>query len=1025
MLLLFCSFSVLAQTGLPITGKVVDSDGEPIIGVSIIVQGNNALGTMTDENGNYKIYVPSVNDVLEFSYIGMQTQEFVVTARTAIDVTLEKDTQIIDEIVIVGYGQQKKASVVGSITQTSSEVLERTGGVTNLASALTGNLPGVITTQGTGIPGDEDPQITIRSASSWNNSDPLILVDGIEREMSSVDISSVESISVLKDASATAVYGVQGANGVILITTKRGTEGKTKINVSGSYTIKAPSKLPNKMDSYDALVARNGVIENELSLSPSSWSSITPQAIIDKYRYPADAAEAERYPNVDWVDEIFEDYTNAYNVNVNFSGGSKAVKYYVAADYSHEGDIFKVWDNERGYESGFGYDRLNVRSNLDFQITPTTTFTANLSGASEYTDAPWGMGSISGWNATQLWSGAYSTPPDVFPVQYSDGTWGYYPKDTDTVNPVSELAMSGATTTNEITINTDFTLVQELDFITKGLRLRGMVSWDNIFVEEDRGIEDDYNDPQTMWIDPSTGEVTYAFPYEDYSLFDYSTELQWETKGGSMGSTVRKLNYQAQLFWARDYDKHSITAMGQFGRQEKASGSQVPECREDWVFRTTYSYDGRYFFEYNGAYNGSEKFSVENRFAFFNSAALGWMISEEPFMKSLKFVDMLKFRASYGEIGDDNVGDRWLYMSQWEYGSNTYQGTSATTASPYTFYIETVAGNEDIHWETVTKKNFGIDYSFLNGLFAGAVDIFADHRRDILLDGSSRAVSSYYGITPPTANSGEVKTQGYEIELRMNKVFSNKMRFWTNFSMTHSENTVIYKDDYALLPDYQKSAGYSMGQSTYYVDAGFCNNYDELYGSPQFDINDSQQLPGSYYIIDFNADGVISTDDKIPYGYSTTPQNTYNATIGWEWKGFSAFVQFYGVTNVSREVALESFSDNLNTAYDQGTWWSQYDTNADFTTPRWGSTPADYAVGTQYVYDASYIRLKNAEFSYTFDSSIARSIGMRDLRVYINGNNLWVWSRMPDDRESNYGGSGSRGAYPTMKRYNLGVKFSL
>ncbi|MFR9545384.1 MAG: TonB-dependent receptor [Rikenellaceae bacterium] len=1025
LVLLLCSLSVLAQSNLRITGKVVDSLGEPIIGASVVLKSNSAVGAMTDVDGNFELVVPSVNEVLEFSYIGMQTQEFVVTSRTAINVTLIDDTEELEEVVIVGYGQQKKASVVGAITQTTSKTLERTGGVTNLASALTGNLPGVITTAGSGVPGDEDPDIVIRSASSWNNSSPLILVDGIEREMSSVDINSVESISVLKDASATAVYGVKGANGVILITTKRGEKGSAKINVGGSYTIKAPSNLPNKMDSYDALTARNAVVENELSLSPDSWSYITPQSIIEKYRYPSSLEEAERYPNVDWVDEIFQDYTTSYNVNANISGGNDVVNYFVAADYSHEGDIFKLWDVGNGYTSGFGYDRLNVRSNLDFKITSTTKLTVNLSGATEYTDAPWGLSDYSSWDASQLWAGAYSTPSDAFVPVYSDGTWGYAANNKDIANPVLELATSGAMVTTELTINTDFTLVQELDFITKGLRAQGTVSWDNIFVESERGIDDEYTTTQTKWIDPATGETTYAYAYETYSLFDYSEDIDWTTSGGEMDKVVRKLNYSAQLYWGREYGDHSITAMGLFARQEKATGSQVPEYREDWVFRTTYNYANRYFFEYNGAYNGSEKFSPENRFAFFSSGALGWMVSEEKFMKNLKFLDMMKIRASYGEIGDDNVGSRWLYLSQWEYSGNTYQGTTALNASPYTFYIESVAGNDDIHWETVIKKNLGIDYSFFNGLIAGSVDFFNDERYDILLSGSSRAVSSYYGITPPTANSGRVKTQGYEVDLRLNKVLNNNMRLWSNISWTHAENTVLEKDDLELLPDYQQSAGYSMGQPTYYVDSGYCNSYDELYGSPQYDVNDSQKLPGTYYIIDFNGDGVISSDDKIPYGYSSTPQNTYNVTVGWDWKGFSVFLQFYGVTNANRAVELESFSDKTNTAYDTGSWWSANNTDADFSTPRWNSTLPTYATGTQYLYDSSYVRLKNAEVSYTFGRHVANSLGMQNLRVYLNGNNLWIWSRMPDDRESNSGGSSSRGAYPTMKRYNIGVKFSL
>ena len=308
------------------------------------------------------------------------------------------------------------------------------------------------------MPGEEEPEIVIRGASSWNNSSPLILVDGIERPMSSVDISSVQSISVLKDASATAVYGVKGANGVILITTKRGQEGKAQIDVSAQATMKVPSKLPSKLDSYDALTARNFVVEHELALDPNSWDYITPQAIINKYRYPASLAEAERYPNVDWQDALFEDYAMSYNANLNVSGGTKSVKYFVSADFVNEGDLFKNYENGRGYRGGYGYNRINVRSNLDFQLTKTTLFKVNLAGSNGVRETPWGMGDSSDWSTAQIWAGAYGIAPDVFMPVYSDGTWGYYPNVSNISNSASILSLAGTEKTTTTRINTDFTL---------------------------------------------------------------------------------------------------------------------------------------------------------------------------------------------------------------------------------------------------------------------------------------------------------------------------------------------------------------------------------------------------------------------------------------------------------------------------------------------------------------------------------------------------------------------------------------
>lgn len=1015
--------SILFSQTKIVRGTIIDGKGETLIGVNVVEKGTTN-GTVTDVDGNFSLSVPN-NAVLVVSYVGFRSQEVPVAGKSSLQITLVEDTEILDEVVVVGYGQQKKASVVGAITQTPGEVLERAGGISDVGAALTGNLPGVITIASSGMPGEEEPQIIIRGSSSWNNSDPLVLVDGIERPLSSVDIASVQSISVLKDASATAVYGVKGANGVILVTTKRGKEGSARIDVSANMTVKAPSRLPNKYDSYDALMFRNVATEHELGVTPESWNYIRPQAIIDKYRYPLNWEEAERYPNVDWQKELFNDYATSYGANINVSGGTNFVKYFASADYLHEGDLFRVWDNGRNYQSGYGFNRINVRSNLDFQLTKSTVFKVNIAGSNGAKKSPWNQTNSSDWAVAQQWAGAYNIAPDVFLPKYADGSWGFYPDISNVTNSAANLALAGVMTTTTTRINTDFVLEQNLDFITNGLNFRGTVSWDNTFVEFNRGVNDLYNEAQQKWINPLTGLATYKKEYENNNKFDFMQGVLWTTQPGTVRNdqTIRNLNYQLQLNWARDFDLHHVTTMGLFSRQEMAMGSQIPNYREDWAFRATYDFATRYFIEYNGAYNGSEKFSKDYRFAFFNSGAIGWMISEEPFMKSLTFLDMLKLRASYGEIGDDNVWGRWLYMTQWAYGGHTSMDLNHGT-SPYTWYREASVGNPDVRWETVRKENIGVDYSFLNGLFAGNLEFFRDNRRDILINGGDRSVPSYFGTTPATANLGRVRTTGYELELRINKTLSNKMRLWSNLNMTHAKNLVLVKDDAELLPAYQKQAGYSIGQNRAYVDKGYANTYDQLYGTPQHNTNDSHKLPGDYYIIDFNGDGVIDNKDLTPYGYSGTPQNTYNATIGAEYKGFSTFVQFYGVSNVTRVVTLTSFGSQLNTVYDMGTWWSKDIPDADVTMPRWLSRPS-YNQGTQYMFDGSYIRLKNAEIAYTFTNEWVRKMGMNSLRIFLNGNNLWVWSRMPDDRESNFAGAGGQGAYPTMRRYNLGIKFTL
>ena len=437
----------------------------------------------------------------------------------------------------------------------------------------------------------------------------------------------------------------------------------------------------------------------------------------------------------------------------------------------------------------------------------------------------------------------------------------------------------------------------------------------------------------------------------------------------------------------------------------------------------------------NGAYNGSEKFGPEYRFDLFPSFSLGWMLSEEKFMKNnLKFLDMLKFRASWGRVGDDSLvlpwqrfgmENRFLYKDQLSYGGNTLMGDINPANTPYTYYSISKLGNPDISWETVEKRNFGIDYALFNGLIAGSVDIFNDTRTDILVKGSERAIASYFGQSAPDANLGKVNSHGYELELRLNHTFNNGIRTWLNTSMTHAVNKVKFRDDAPLKPTYQRGAGHTIDQTYAYIDHGNLATWDDVIGSSAWTTGNDMKLPGDYNIVDFNGDGIIDANDRAPYQYAKMPQNTYNASIGAEWKGFSIFVQFYGVNNVTREVNFPTFRSTAHVAYVEGKYWTPNGT-AVLPTPRWGTTVDPAAAGTRYLYDASYLRLKNVELSYTFNNAKwLKKIGLKTCRIYLNGDNLYMWTDMPDDRESNTGYSSSDGAYPTMRRFNLGIDITL
>lgn len=1003
---------------LPVTGKIVDENGAPVAGATITEKGtSNAAVSKAD--GSFSITVASERSVLVVSNVGYATQE-VGVSRQPLTVRLASQSQSMENVVVVGYGRQRKQSVVGAISQTTGTVLQRAGGVSNIGAALTGNVPGVITVQGTGLPGAEDPQIFIRGQGTWNgNSQPLVLVDGIERSLGGLDVASVESISVLKDASATAVFGVKGANGVVLVTTKRGSEGKASINVTVNSTMKIPSRLPEKYDAYDALTIRNWAIERELGLLPSSWQDYTPQAIIEKYRNPANDQERLQYPNVNWQDESVKKMAWAQNANIGISGGSSFVKYYTSVDFLREGDIMKLRDNGKGYKPEFSYDRLNIRTNLDFKLSNTTSLQANLAGLHGTRRDTW-----SGFEYSWYQS-IYGLAPDLFYPQYPDGSWGYYPLDpVSTNNSAQILSNNGIRNTKTTTINTDFTLTQDLSSLVKNLNFRGTFSLDNTFVAQGGQYDDGSAIVKYIY---QNGNVQYRNT-AGANQFDYFVPL-WSVRPDAMqnGSTRRRTFYQMQLNHSASIGKHNITAMGLFAREQSATGSAWPVYREDWVFRTTYNFASRYFAEINGAYNGSDQFGPKYRFDFFPSAAIGWTVSNEKFMRNISWLRTLRLRGSYGLVGNDRVGNiRWLYLTQWNVGGAvSMPGEIGNSTSPYRWFRENQIGNPDIHWETVQKTNVGLEFSVLNGMFEGNIDAFQDRRYDILIAGTQRAIPAYFGGTPAVANLGRTIVRGYEVELKFNKNLGKDFRVWSNLAYTHAKDKILERDDPQLLDAYQKQAGYQIGQYRSQLRAGYYNNWDEVYGSSMVDQNDNHKLPGNFNLIDFNGDGVINSFDNVPYAYPERPQNTYMGSFGLDYKRLTFFVQFYAVNNVTRNLTQTNFAAALNAVFKQGDYWTKETPDAESPLPRWKSRL--YSYGDFFNYDGSYVRLKAAEIAYTLNPTWLRRGGVQSLRIFVNGQNLLLWSKMPDDREANIGSSNfaGQGAYPTLRRINFGFNLGL
>lgn len=1039
-MLLLITLSLAAQS-LTISGTVTDEAGESLVGVNIVVKGTGQ-GTVSDFEGKYRINIPDRDAILVFSYLGFATRELKVNLeqKKTFDIVLYEDAQLIEEVVVVGYGVQKKESVVGSIVQTTGKDLQQSGNITDLKQALTGRLPGVTTIVASGEPGGyEDGEsataIFIRGQNSWNNSQPLILVDGVERRMENVDVNEVESISVLKDASATAVFGVKGANGVVLITTKRGKNTRPQISFHYNTTCTAISKVPEKLDAYDALRIRNRSIEREVSLNNAVWADYTPTDILNRYRNRTYPEYAWLYPNVDWTRELFKDTGWSHRAGMNIVGGTDFVKYFGSLSYTNEQDMFRDYDNHKGYKSGYDYNRFNFRSNFDMNLTKTTWLKINLSGYYSIKSSNNAFQNVKSGNNEMLWFAIYRMPPDLYPAQYPDGSWGQNVSAPveNVQNPAQTAWDLGVRETKNTQLNTDFQLRQNLDFIAEGLSVTASFFFDNN-IRTIGGIDDHANAARP---DGMNGYGRYLYPerwqpgmtIDAYSqLLPYSatgyawTPVPWSVmrEETHYGSINRRMMYQLRIDYARRFGLHNVSALGLFKREENATGAMFPEYREDWVFRATYDYNTTYFFEGNGAYNGSAKFGPGYRFAFFPSLALGWIPSNEKFFP-WKWMNYLKFRYSLGWVGDDSGGARWIYAAQYRIGEASGSQSAllqenATEHSPYIFSRETVIANPKAHWETARKANYGLEIGVLDNLFFLTYDYYTEHRYEMML---RLPVPAYFGGNAPQTNLGRVNSKGHEWSLKVNKRTLYGLEYSTAIAFTHTENKVIDRADRPLAPNYKKSAGYAIGQPRTQIANGFYNNWDELFASTPQGVNDQNKIPGFYNILDFNADGVIDDLDAAPYGYSNIPQNTYNLSLGASYKGFSASLQFYGVSNVSRKVDLENFPVNytLNTVFGHVLdYWSKENTNASSYLPRW-KTPNSEFIGNYNIYDASYIRLKTAEIAYNLPPRAVKRLGMQDMRLFVNGNNLWLWSRMPDDREA---GSPANRAYPVMKRINVG-----
>lgn len=1046
---------------ITIKGKAIDSEtlaGLP--GVNVVVKGTT-LGTITDVNGGFSINVPDNNAILTFSFIGYVLQEIPVKGLTSVNVTMKPELTGLEEVVVVGYGVQKKQSVVGAIGTAKVDDIKKQGNVTNMTDALTGIMPGLSVLSISGMPGGDfssgtkiysPSEILIRGKTTWNNSSPLILVDGIERQMNDVDISEVENVSVLKDASATAVFGVKGGNGVILITTKRGKEEKTRFNVEAEMSFETPSKIIESAGTPDGVIARNYALERTRRFNNGLWNEL--YASDEEIEYYRNGQFPYAYPNNDWHEIMLKDFAKSYRVNTTASGGTKRVKYFASASYNHVGDLFNTENVGQGYVPAYSYDRLNIRSNFDFDITSTTKLAANFSGMYGLQTSP-PNNSLEG-----AFSSMYSLAGETPVMVYEDGVYGSENGRFHSPNPFRDLNLLGMSTYPRTIITMDYTLTQKLDFITKGLSFSAKLAFDNTFRNKGKSISDagyttktidknfylnggyyDY-ETKTYMLNGNPANMadwtTYTEPSAGKEGFGWvKTPNTYGAEDVSLGSAERSLYYELQLQYNRSFKKHSVTGMAMFSRNQVEIGSNWPRKREDWVGRITYDYNQRYFLEMNGAYNGSEKFGPDYRFDFFPSVAGGWLISNESFFKDwFNWMDKLKMRYSYGLVGNDNVntGSTWPYLTVW----NTYDvgGEEASYygyPSPYreyNRYNEGSPGNPALRWEKAAKQNLGFEFAAFNNMISLTADIFNERRTDMLLGASDRAntVPPIFGKPAPPANIGEAKSHGAELELSFRNSFKNTFNYWVSANWSVAKSEVIYKESTELTLPHQKPEGKALDQTYSGISTGYIESWDDLYcatGGADASSN-GYLLPGDLIMLDFTADGKYnSTDDNVPYGFPTYPQNNYGISFGGDFKGFQFTTRFLGAYNVTRKIqTILFYYDNAYapTFILNNTWTPEYNNNNPGY-PALALLAKTYnPIGQFDQFDGSFLRLQSIELSYSLPKRWTEPLRIKNLKLYVNGRNLFLWSKMPND---GVGMDDPGKNYPTKRQINIGLNIQL
>ncbi len=1014
------SFAMFAKE-IVVTGHIVDENNEALIGVNILMEGYPTVGALSNMDGNFSLKVPSESPTLIFSYLGYEKQRIKLKINQSnLKVVMREDAAQLEELVVVGYGTQRKASVVGAISNINNEQL-KIATPANLTNAIAGRVAGAVVRLGDGNIGGgtdrysndgslADAQIFIRGKATTNSASPLILVDGVESSFSNINAEDIDQFSVLKDASATAVYGVRGANGVILITTKQGQVGRPRVSMKVEVRMHKPLTFPTFLGAHDYSMLYNEALKNIGSAPRYSDSDIEHWRLND---------DPYGHPSVDWRDLLVKDqfYEQQYSFNLN--GGTNEVKYYISGEYLYSGGPFKGFDKE-SYTTSSYYKRFNIRSNFDFNITKSTVVNVKLSAITDKKNDPDHGDSAGARYVGSFWWDIVTLPNNEFPIYNPDGSLAYG-RNAAANNVYAKLVEGGYNQRMLNRFQTSITLNQKLDFITKGLSLRGM--YGNVF---NYGSTLKYSHAPALW--------RYHTDRDVYNLITAETMPSY---AATTFPSSNRVHFESALDYNRVLaNKHRVGLMAIYIQTQDNYGYGLPTNYRGVSGRMTYGYDDRYLVEYNAGFNGSDKFSKGKRYAFLPSISLGWIISNEAFMKQVESVNSLKVRGSYGTVGNDKIGNfKYLYLHEYVDSSgwdSSYDGNIIRFGNEPQVtgkgLREGTIGNENVTWEIAKKYNIGLDLSALSNKLNFTFDLFKEHRKNILI--VREDIPTQTGLTTdilPAENAGEISNRGFEVAAS----YSNKYRdfgYSLGGNFTFARNNIDYIAEVEKRYPYQMRKGHPIGQTFGYTWTGEFYDFDDL-TDPSVPKPNYPVYPGDLMFKDLNGDNVIDDYDSGAIGFPSIPEIIYGVNLGLSYKSLSLNVFFQGASNVSsyygRELTNE-FLDNVQPRH-LGRWVYNpalgLDTRATATYPSLqvnGGSTATKAVSTFNVFNTDYLRLKSVELSYNLRNEFLKKNFISNVKMYINGSNTLTFTQYKYiDPEYT---SGSKGPYfPQTMFYSLGV----